>query len=278
MLEELGLGEAPSQDEADVLVFNTCTIREKPDQRLAAHLGNAAALKRRRPGDRHRRRRLLRGGAARADLRALPVRRRRVRPRLDPAPRRLARRGRRGRRARRFGIADERAFAADAADAPRAPLPGLGAGLDGLQLDVLVLHRPVACAAARSSRRPGEILAEVTRLAGEGVREITLLGQNVNSYGRDLLRRDRASRELLRAVRRGRRDRAHPLHEPASRRTSARRRDRGDGRVRRGLRARAPAAPVRLDARAQGDAAHVLARALPAARRASCAPRSPTSR
>jgi tRNA-2-methylthio-N6-dimethylallyladenosine synthase len=37
------------------------------------------------------------------------------------------------------------------------------------------------------SRRPGEILAEVTRLAVEGVREITLLGQNVNSWGRDLL-------------------------------------------------------------------------------------------
>src|ERR671938_1004251 len=36
------------------------------------------------------------------------------------------------------------------------------------------------------SRRPGEILAEVTRLAGEGVKEITLLGQNVNSWGRDL--------------------------------------------------------------------------------------------
>jgi len=37
------------------------------------------------------------------------------------------------------------------------------------------------------SRRPGEILAEVTRLAADGVREITLLGQNVNSWGRDLL-------------------------------------------------------------------------------------------
>ena len=34
MLEELGLGEAASQADADVLVFNTCTIREKPDQRL----------------------------------------------------------------------------------------------------------------------------------------------------------------------------------------------------------------------------------------------------
>ena len=34
MLEEIGLGEAASQEEADVLVFNTCTIREKPDQRF----------------------------------------------------------------------------------------------------------------------------------------------------------------------------------------------------------------------------------------------------
>src|SRR5881398_363696 len=44
LLEELGLGEAPSQDEADVLVFNTCTIREKPDTRLAAHLGTARVI------------------------------------------------------------------------------------------------------------------------------------------------------------------------------------------------------------------------------------------
>ncbi len=36
------------------------------------------------------------------------------------------------------------------------------------------------------SRRPGEIVAEVTRLAADGVREVTLLGQNVNSWGRDL--------------------------------------------------------------------------------------------
>jgi tRNA-2-methylthio-N6-dimethylallyladenosine synthase len=36
------------------------------------------------------------------------------------------------------------------------------------------------------SRRPGEVLAEVAALARQGVREVTLLGQNVNSYGRDL--------------------------------------------------------------------------------------------
>src|SRR3989449_3967555 len=36
------------------------------------------------------------------------------------------------------------------------------------------------------SRRPGEVVAELTTLAAEGVREVTLLGQNVNSWGRDL--------------------------------------------------------------------------------------------
>ena len=49
MLESLGLGEASDRDDADVLVFNTCTIREKPDTKLAAYLGEAAARKRRRP-------------------------------------------------------------------------------------------------------------------------------------------------------------------------------------------------------------------------------------
>src|SRR5437763_13807151 len=49
MLEDLGLGEAASQAEADVLVFNTCTIREKPDQRFAAHLAQARAIKDRDP-------------------------------------------------------------------------------------------------------------------------------------------------------------------------------------------------------------------------------------
>jgi tRNA-2-methylthio-N6-dimethylallyladenosine synthase len=50
------------------------------------------------------------------------------------------------------------------------------------------------------SRRPGEIVAEVTQLAEQGVREVTLLGQNVNSWGRDLLPEIKTEfGELLRA-------------------------------------------------------------------------------
>jgi tRNA-2-methylthio-N6-dimethylallyladenosine synthase len=50
------------------------------------------------------------------------------------------------------------------------------------------------------SRRPGDVVAEVTLLAQQGVCELTLLGQNVNSYGRDLLPDIRTDfGELLRA-------------------------------------------------------------------------------
>jgi tRNA-2-methylthio-N6-dimethylallyladenosine synthase len=48
-----------------------------------------------------------------------------------------------------------------------------------------------------TSRRPGEVLAEVEQLAAHGVREVTLLGQNVNSYGRDV---GSSFAELLRTV------------------------------------------------------------------------------
>jgi tRNA-2-methylthio-N6-dimethylallyladenosine synthase len=50
MLESLGYGEAAEQDEADLILFNTCSIREKADERFVAHLRKAAAGKRRRPG------------------------------------------------------------------------------------------------------------------------------------------------------------------------------------------------------------------------------------
>jgi len=51
------------------------------------------------------------------------------------------------------------------------------------------------------SRDPVELIAEVERLAADGVREVTLLGQNVNSYGRDLPAEARLSfSELLRRV------------------------------------------------------------------------------
>ena len=45
MLESLGYAEAPAPDEADLILFNTCSIREKADSRFLAHLGHAKRLK-----------------------------------------------------------------------------------------------------------------------------------------------------------------------------------------------------------------------------------------
>ena len=196
MLEELGLVESAEQESADVLVFNTCTIREKPDQRFAAHLAQARALKERDP-EKVIAGRVLRRSSARAPVRALSLRGRRLRAGLDPAPRRMARRGRRGlARPVRSGEALVRE---PAADAPGAPVPGLGPGLDGLQPKCAYCIVP-SVRGREQSRRPGEVIAEVEGLARAGVREITLLGQNVNSYGRDLLPDIRTDfGELLRA-------------------------------------------------------------------------------
>ena len=47
MLDALGYAEAPAREEADLILFNTCSIREKADERFVAHLKQAAALKRR---------------------------------------------------------------------------------------------------------------------------------------------------------------------------------------------------------------------------------------
>ncbi len=49
MLESLGYTEAASQDHADLILFNTCSIREKADDRFVAHLGHAKRLKREDP-------------------------------------------------------------------------------------------------------------------------------------------------------------------------------------------------------------------------------------
>ncbi|MGZ8647103.1 MAG: hypothetical protein ACXW08_00435 [Solirubrobacteraceae bacterium] len=49
MLESLGCTEVPHRAEADLILFNTCSIREKADDRFVAHLHQAKILKRRDP-------------------------------------------------------------------------------------------------------------------------------------------------------------------------------------------------------------------------------------
>jgi tRNA-2-methylthio-N6-dimethylallyladenosine synthase len=195
MLEELGLGEAVSQEEADVLVFNTCTIREKPDQRFAAHLGNAKMLKLADP------KKVIAVGGCYAE--AQRERLFDLYPYVDVAfgpgtiPHLADWVGAGGEAPRgRFGIEDEREFAGTL---PMHRERRFQAWVQvSMGCNSVCSYCIVPSVRGREvSRRPGEILAEVSRLAGEGVREVTLLGQNVNSYGRDL---GTDFAELLRAV------------------------------------------------------------------------------
>ena len=185
MLEELGLGEALSPEEADVLVFNTCTIREKPDTRLAAHLGDAKMLKERDPE------RVIAVGGCYAEAQREHIFARY--PFVDVAfgpgsiPHLAEWLGAGGVGVARssFGIAAERRFAAT------LPMHRERSFQAWVQVSMGCNSKCAYCIvpAVRGrevSRRPGEIVGEVTRLAEEGVREITLLGQNVNSWGRDL--------------------------------------------------------------------------------------------
>ena len=195
MLEELGLGEAVSQEEADVLVFNTCTIREKPDQRFAAHLGNARMLKLADPE------KVIAVGGCYAE--AQRERLFDLYPYVDVAfgpgtiPHLADWLGAGGEAPRgSFGIGDEREFAGTL---PMHRERRFQAWVQvSMGCNSVCSYCIVPSVRGREvSRRPGEILGEVTRLAGEGVREVTLLGQNVNSYGRDL---GSSFAELLRAV------------------------------------------------------------------------------
>jgi tRNA-2-methylthio-N6-dimethylallyladenosine synthase len=197
MLESLGLGEAAVPDDADVLVFNTCTIREKPDTRLAAYLGNAGAWKRDRPDL------VIAVGGCYAEAQQERIFDRY--PFVDVAfgPGSIPHLGDwiaaggyavgRG----RFGAHDH--FAAD------LPLRDEHRFQAWIQVSMGCNSACAYCIVPavrgrEQSRRPGDIVAEATRLAESGVREITLLGQNVNSWGRDLAPTIRTEfGELLRA-------------------------------------------------------------------------------
>src|SRR6266480_1119293 len=198
MLEELGLGESSTKEEADVLVFNTCTIREKPDTKFAAHLAQAAALKHHDSG------KVIAVGGCYAE--AQRERLFELYPYVDVAfgPGSIPHLGQ-WLGAGGFGVARGRFGLDDRSFAGELPMHRERAFQAWVQISMGCNSKCSYCIvpAVRGrevSRRPGDVVAEVTRLARQGVREITLLGQNVNSWGRDLLPEIRTEfGELLRA-------------------------------------------------------------------------------
>jgi tRNA-2-methylthio-N6-dimethylallyladenosine synthase len=198
LLESLGLGEALGQDDADVIVFNTCTVREKPDQRFAAHLAQAAALKRADPE------KVIAVGGCYAEAQRDRIFE--LYPFVDVAfgpgsiPHLADWLGAGGYGVPAGRFAEWRHFAGDLPAHRERRFQAWVQVSMGCNSKCSYCIVP-AVRGREQSRRPGEIVAEVAALAADGVREVTLLGQNVNSWGRDLLPDIRTEfGELLRAV------------------------------------------------------------------------------
>ncbi|MGN6160491.1 MAG: tRNA (N6-isopentenyl adenosine(37)-C2)-methylthiotransferase MiaB [Marmoricola sp.] len=197
LLEDAGYVVAPEGDQADVVVFNTCAVRENADNRLYGNLGHLAPVKAANPGMQ-----IAVGGCLAQKDRSTIVEKA---PYVDVV----------------FGTHNIGSLPA-LLDRARSLQEAQVEILESLDVfpSTLPTKRDSAYAAwvsvsvgcnntctfcivpslrgKEKDRRPGEILAEIEALVAEGVTEITLLGQNVNAYGVEFGDRQAFSK-LLRA-------------------------------------------------------------------------------
>src|SRR3954470_12777699 len=195
MLESLGYVEAPARTDADLILFNTCSIREKADERFVAHLQEARVLKQRDPE------RVIGVGGCWAQsvkdavFRQFPF----VDVAFGPGQVHKLAEFLTSESLTAQGFFEFKGFTG------HLPMKRARDHQAWMQISVGCNCRCSYCIVpstrGREVSRPfDELVAEAARLAGEGVREVTLLGQNVNSYGRDLRPERRSFSELLRAI------------------------------------------------------------------------------
>jgi tRNA-2-methylthio-N6-dimethylallyladenosine synthase len=180
-----GLEPAAGLEDADVVVLNTCCIRENADNKLYGHLGHLHALKAARPDLQ-----IAVGGClAQKDREEIVARAGHVdvvfgTHNLAHAPALLREAARTG--APVVEILEEHEAYPSALPARRevdhAAWVTIQIGCDNSCAFCIVPQ----VRGAEVSRRMGDVVREVEELARDGVSEVTLLGQNVNSYGRDL--------------------------------------------------------------------------------------------
>ena len=183
MLEAEGYSKAARPEDAEVVVFNTCCIREKADQRLYGNLGHLKPVKDARPGMK-----IVVGGClAQKDKAAIQTRAPYVdvvlgTHNLGSLPRLL----READEGPAFEILEQTETFPSALPSRRSsPWHGWVSISIGCNNSCTFCIVP-AVRGREASRRLGEIISEVESLVADGVVEVTLLGQNVNSYGRDL--------------------------------------------------------------------------------------------
>ncbi len=198
VLEDIGYRPAAERDDADLIVFNTCTIRGSADERFLGNLGEAKRVKGERPDT------VVAIGGCWAQAQKDAVFEQF--PFVDIAfgPGEVSRLGELVARERLDALG---AFSFDGEFSGSLPARRERAHQAWVQISVgcncVCAYCIVPTVRGRErSRPPADIVGEVERLAADGVREVTLLGQNVNSYGRDL-RADGVRTsfgEILRAV------------------------------------------------------------------------------
>jgi tRNA-2-methylthio-N6-dimethylallyladenosine synthase len=196
MLESLGYTEVAEREDAQLILFNTCSIREKADERFVAHLHHAKHLKRADPE------RIVGVGGCWAQSVKEQVFAQF--PFVDVAfgP------GQVGKLAEFLTSESLTAQGYFEFEGFTGHLPDKRAREFQAWMQISVgcnmgcSYCIVPSTRGREVSRPaGELVAEARRLAADGVREVTLLGQNVNSYGRDLRGAEHASfAELLGAI------------------------------------------------------------------------------
>ena len=277
LLEEMGLAAVSSPDDADLLVYNTCSIREKADTRLAGHLGTARGSR-------------ARHGPVLVVVAGCLAQSRREEffadfPFVDVlvGPQSLHELPDAARASVWSGRRHVGAFADDdhhwSADLPactgKRPL-GLGADHGRVQQLLHVLHRALRSAGPRLPARPGDILAEVQDLADRRrARGHAAWAERQRLRQRARLRGDVDFPELLHDGVRRRRNRTGPLHDVPPQ-GHVRRAHRGHRRAQPGLRARAPAGAVGQRPDAGGDEPALRPRGLSRSGRPGCAGRCPT--
>lgn len=198
-----GMVPAASDAEADVVIFNTCTIRENADLKLYSALGQLKAEKERRPDMQ-----IAVGGCmAQKDRGAIMERAGWVdvvfgTHNLNEAPKLLERARREGPVVDVWDGPDPEA-ARDMAPALYAvrELPWAAWMTIQTGCDNTCAYCIVPSVRGQEISRPfDDLVREARMLADSGVTEITVLGQNVNSYGRDITGRGPLFADLLRAV------------------------------------------------------------------------------
>ena len=194
LLEADGLVPAPSDEQADVVVFNTCCIRENADNKFYGHLGRFKTLKDERPDMEI----IVSGCLAQKDRERIVERAGHVdvvvgTHNVHRAVELLHESRRTGPITEIWDEALDDAATFPSALAVRREVDWSAWVTIQVGCDNTCAYCIVPAVRGREISRPfGELVSEVERLAADGVREITLLGQNVNSYGRDLTSARRA--------------------------------------------------------------------------------------